>query len=400
MQDETDRRPALHVLPGRDKRWRHGHPWLYSNELRMDDTARGLAPGSTVRLIAADDRGLGVATFNPHTLIAARRLSGDPEATIDRSFLSKRLQRALALRSSWYADPWYRLIHAEADGLPGLVVDRYGDLVVIQANTAGMERLLPDLLPALDEVVAPATVVLRNDSGMRTLEGLPQDVQVVKGRVDGPVPVMENGARFFADPVGGQKTGWFFDQRENRATVARLCRNGGRVLDLFCYAGGFSVLSALRGAESVLGLDGSEPALTLARMAAAANGVDTRCTFRRTEVFEEMDRLAAARERFDLVIADPPAFIKSKKDIPAGTRAYRKLVRLGARLTRPGGHLLVASCSHNLLPERFAEEVAGGLLDANREGRIVHGGAAAPDHPVHPQLPESAYLKVQILQVD
>lgn len=391
--------PEVHVLPGRDKRLRHGHPWLFSNELRMDEACRTLQPGSLVRLIASDNRPLGVATFNPHTLIAARRLSPACDTAIDESFFAARLRSALALRDRWYREPYYRVVHAEADGLPGLVIDRFGDVAVIQANTAGMDRHLPLVIAAVEDVLRPNVIVLRNDTAARRLEGLSEETRLVKGSLDGPVAMQQNGAAFFADPLAGQKTGWFFDQRENRNLVARLA-SGASVLDLYAYAGGFGVLCATAGAASVRSMDSSQTALALAQRAAEANGVGDRCRFERGDGFETITALAEQRTRFDIVVADPPAFIKSKKDVPAGARAYRKLVRLCARLTRPGGFLFVASCSHNLLPDRFAEEVANGLLDANREGRILSNLGAAPDHPQHPYLPESSYLKAQLLTID
>ncbi|MBI1208883.1 MAG: methyltransferase domain-containing protein [Azospirillum sp.] len=386
-------------MPGRDKRLRHGHPWVYSNEIRMDDAAKALAPGTIVRLVAAGGSALGCAAFNPHTLIAARLYSQDPEEAIDRGFLGRRLARALGLRQRLYAAPYYRLIHAEADGLPGLVIDRYGSALVVQANAAGIDRLLPDLLAALEDALVPDLVVLRNDSPARRLEGLEAEVRVAKGSLDGPLAVEENGCRFFADPLAGQKTGWFFDQREHRSFVAGLCP-GARMLDLYCHTGGFAIQGARAGAAAVLAVDGSQPALDLAGRAAIASGVAERCHFERGDAFATLARLAAAGERFDVVVADPPAFVKSRKDVAAGTRAYRKLTRLAAAVTAPGGFLLIASCSHNVEPARFAEEVARGLQDAQRSGRILRSGGAAPDHPVHPLLPESAYLKVELLQLD
>jgi 23S rRNA (cytosine1962-C5)-methyltransferase len=277
-----------------------------------------------------------------------------------------------------------------------VIVDRFGDVLVVEINTAGIDRLDAEFLAACEDVLHPRAIVLRNDSSSRGLEGLELGQRVV-GELNGPIAVEENGARFLADPVGGQKTGWFYDQRENRRVVAALA-SGARVLDCYCFSGGFSIAAALAGAREVVGIDRSEPALALAQQAAALNNVAVQ--FERAEVFEKLEALAAAKERFDIVIADPPAFVKSRKDVGPGLRGYRKLARLAASLVAPGGFLFIASCSHNVEVESFAEAVRRGLHDASRTGRILSSSGAAPDHPVHPALPESAYLKAQLLSLD
>ncbi len=396
---EAQARPEIHLMAGRDKRLRLGHPWVYSNEIRMSEAAKALPVGGLVRLVAPDGAGLGTAMFNPHTLIAARRLTTEGEAVIDRAFFARHLRRALALRSRLFDRPFYRLIHAEADGLPALVVDRFGDVVVVQANAAGMDRLLPELVDALDLVLAPSAMVLRNDSPTRALEGLVTETRLIKGSLDGPVRLEENGTVFFADPLGGQKTGWFYDQRDNRGFIARLA-GGARVLDLYTYHGGFAVQAACAGAARVEAVDRSEAALAYAARAAGANGVAAVCDFRRADAFTELERLAEAGERFDVVVADPPPFARAKKDVAAASRAYRKLARLGARVTARGGVLLVASCSHNIDPGTFVDLVAYGVADAQRNGRILRQAGAAPDHPVHPLLPETAYLKAVVVHLD
>jgi 23S rRNA (cytosine1962-C5)-methyltransferase len=393
--------PELRLLPGRHKRVRAGHPWVFSNEIAMDARARGLPPGGLVRLAAANGEFVALAGFNPRTLIAARVLARDPAARIDRAFLARRLAAALELRERLHPGGFYRLVHAEADGLPGVVVDRFGDLVSVQLNTATAELLRADLLAALQELLAPRRIVLRNDAPSRALEGLDLAVETpgAASDDDGRIEIRENCAVFLADLRAGQKTGWFFDQRENRARVAGLSA-GARVLDAYCYAGGFGVLAALRGAREVVLLDRSEAALDLATAAARRNGVGERCRALRGDAFAELERLGAAGEIFDVVIADPPAFAKSRKDAGAAARGYRKLARLCAALTAPGGILFVASCSHHMETSAFAAELARGLADAGRNGRILASVGAAMDHPVHPHLPESAYLKGQMLQLD
>ncbi|NYZ13180.1 class I SAM-dependent rRNA methyltransferase [Azospirillum sp. RWY-5-1] len=393
------RYPTIRLHPGRHKRLLHGHPWVYSNEVQMDAAAKAVPAGSPVRLVDAGGTALGVATFSPHTLIAARLLSADSDTAIDGAFLAGRLRRAADLRARLYDRPYYRVVHAEADGLPGLIVDRYGDVVTVQANSVFMDARLPDILAALDETLAPAAVILRNDGSQRALEGLAEETRLAKGAIDGPIRLEENGGVFFADPLGGQKTGWFYDQRDNRAFIASLAK-GRRAIDFFSYNGGFAVQCALAGAESVVAVDRSQPALANAARAAEANGVAARFEARRADAFDELERLAAAGERFGVVVADPPAFVKSKKDLAVGCRAYRKMTKLAARITEPGGFLLAASCSHNVDPPTFAEQVARGLTDAGRTGRVLRVAGAGPDHPLHPHLPESAYLKAMVIQLD
>jgi 23S rRNA (cytosine1962-C5)-methyltransferase len=399
LDDDPAARPVVTLLPGGHRRAESGHPWVYSNEVQMDAAAKALAPGGLVTLKRADGRPLGVAMFNPHTLLAGRVLDRDAARPIGRRFLSRRLDRALKLRERLYRAPYYRLVHAEADGLPGLVIDRFGAVLVVQSNAAGMAALQPLLIEALGALLSPAAIVLRNDSPARVLEGLEPEVLVALGRVDEPVTVEENGAVFGADVLAGQKTGWFFDQRDNRGFVAGLAQ-GARVIDLYCYSGGFAVAAARGGAATVTGIDRSEAALALATQAAGRNGVAEICDFRRAEVFAEAAALAAAGERFDVVIADPPAFARSKRDVPAALRGYRKLARLAAGLATPGGFVFLASCSHNVGTAEFAEAARRGLADAGRTGRILREAGAGPDHPIHMALPESAYLKSLTLALD
>jgi 23S rRNA (cytosine1962-C5)-methyltransferase len=397
--DDPAARPQVRLQPGGHRRAESGHPWIYSNEIAMDVPAKALPPGTIVTLRRADERAFGVAIFNPHTLIAARLLDRDASREIGRRFFTRRLERALRLRERLYEAPYYRLVHAEADGLPGLVIDRFGDVLAVQTNAAGMDRLAPVIIEALRGLLAPQAIVLRNDNPARTLEGLPLATDVVFGAVDGPVVIEESGVGFHADVVGGQKTGWFYDQRDNRAFVAGLAA-GARVLDLYCYGGGFGVAAACRGAEAVLGIDRSEAALALAAASAMRNGAAGRCTFRRGDVFAGAAALAGAGERFDIVIADPPPFARAKREVGAGLRGYRKLARLAAQLTAPSGFLFVASCSHNVGAAEFAEAVRHGLADAGRGARIVRSAGTGADHPVHPSLPETAYLKALTLALD
>jgi 23S rRNA (cytosine1962-C5)-methyltransferase len=391
--------PSVFLMPGRDRRLRAGHPWVYSNEVRMDAEAKALPPGAVVLLRRVDGKRLGVGTFNARALIAFRLFAADPKTEVDQDFLARRLGRALALRQRLYTKPNYRLIHGEADGLPGLIADRFGDVLVLQLGTAGMEALLEQLLAAIETVLAPSAVVLRGDGAFRTLENLDRSVSVAKGRVEAPVVVHEADMAFPADVLEGQKTGWFFDQRDNRDFVAGLA-GGGRMLDVFCHSAAFGVGAAGRGATDVLGIDSSERALELGREAARLNGVEDRCRFLHGDAFRHLEELDGAGERFQVVAADPPAFVKSKKDLKAGMRGYRKLARMAARLVAPGGILFMASCSYNAEAGLFAKEVASGMRSAGRTGRVIRTAGAGPDHPVHPFLAESAYLKTVVLHLD
>jgi 23S rRNA (cytosine1962-C5)-methyltransferase len=390
-------RRLLRLLPGRDRRLKHGHPWAYSNEIAMKPEYRQVEPGILVRLEGDDGSRLGTFMFNPHSLIAARRLDRDPDAEIDTAWLRARIGSAAALRARVCGTPYHRLVHAEADGLPGLVIDRYGDVAVMAANAAGMDRLTPQIVQALTEILPLRGVVARNDSSVRRHENLPEDVQLLLGTADGTV-VEEGGVVFPVDPLTGQKTGFFFDQRPNRDRVAALA-SGARVLDVFCHTGAFGLRCAAAGAQSVTMVDVSAPALERARLAAERNGLDARSAFHRGDAFEAMESLASGGERFDIVICDPPAFAKSRKDQAAGLRAYQRMARLAAPLVAKGGFLFVASCSHHAPTEEFAAQIAQGMSRARREGRILFSGGAGPDHPVHPHLPESAYLKALLIQL-
>ncbi len=395
--DHPGDRPVIRFAKGRSRRFRAGHPWAFSNEIEMTAEAKALPPGTLVTLMDAGDERLGVATFNPHSLIAARVLCRDAGQAIDVDFLAGRLASARTLRDGLFGAPYYRMVHSEADGLPGLIVDRFGDVLSVQINSAGMERLTPFLLDALARDLAPKVVVLGNDTPVRTLEGLPMERKVVVGDLSGPVELVENGVRFLADLSDGQKTGWFYDQRENRAFVASLAR-GRRVLDVYTYAGGFALQAAMAGADRVWAVDRSDHSLGLAEGAARLNSADVSLV--KAEAFAEMARLKAAGENFGLVVTDPPAFVKTRKDLQSGAKGYRKMARLAAPLVQPGGFLFCASCSHHMPADMFAEEIAHGLAQAGRSGRILRSAGAAPDHPVHPWLPESAYLKSITLQLD
>ena len=390
-------RPVLRLQSGQGRRLRAGAPWVFSNEIAMRPEYRRMEPGTLVQLEGDDGVRFGTFMFNPHSLIAARLLDRDPDAAIDAEWMRRRLESALALRTRVCDSPFYRLVHAEADRLPGLVIDRYDQVAVLQANTAGMDRLTPAVVDALTGLLPLRAVVARNDGSGRRLEGLPEATTLLHG-TDPASVVEEGGVRFPIDPLSGQKTGWFFDQRPNRDHVAALA-GGASVLDVFCHVGAFGLRCAAAGASRVVLVDASAPALARAQEAAALNGFGDRVAITRADAFEAMTALAEAGERFDLVICDPPAFARSRKDAAAGLRAYGRMARLAAPLVAPGGFLFVASCSHHAQLEEWAGQIAFGVHRARREARIVFTGGAGPDHPVHPHLPETAYLKTQLLQL-
>ncbi|MBP0494773.1 class I SAM-dependent rRNA methyltransferase [Pararoseomonas indoligenes] len=389
--------PLLRLLPGRDRRAKAGHPWVFSNEVTMTAEARAIPPGSPVRVEGDDGVRHGIHHFNPHSLIAGRRLSHDPSVPIDDAFWQARIGEALALRTRLFPTPHYRLAHAEADGLPGLILDRYGDLIALQANTAGMEMATPAILRALDALIRPRAVVARNEASVRALEGLPEATLLLRG-TEATGTVEEGGVSFAVDPLGGQKTGWFFDQRENRARVANLAR-GETVLDAFCHTGGFGLQAAAAGAARVTLLDRSEHALATAMETARRNGLEDRVEAVRGEAMETLERMGQSGTRFGVVVADPPAFAKSRKDIPQAVRAYSRLARIAAGLVAPGGILFIASCSHHVPSGEFTDTVLAGLHRARRDARILAITGAGPDHPIHPMLPESVYLKALTIQL-
>ncbi len=390
-------RPVLRLAQGQGKRLRAGSPWVFSNEIAMKPEYRQMEKGGLIRLESDDGVRFGTFMFNPHSLIAARLLDRDPAAEIDTAWMFRRLETALALRSRIMEGTFYRLVHAEADGLPGLIVDRYDDVAVVQANTAGMDRLMPLIVSGLRALLPLRAVVARNDAAARQQEGMAADVRLLFGD-DASSVVEEGGVRFSVDPLGGQKTGWFFDQRFNRDRVAALA-SGARVLDVCCHVGAFGLRCAAAGAASVTLVDSSAPALAQARDTALANGFADVVTLRREDAFDALGQLAGTQERFDIVICDPPAFAKSRKDAEAGLRAYGRMARLAASVVATGGFLFTASCSHHASADAWAAQIAFGLHRAKREGRILFSGGAGMDHPVHPHLPETAYLKAMLLGV-
>ncbi len=391
---ETERgTPVVRLKPKAEARAiRHGYPWVYADEIVTDRRTKALAPGAIAVLEDSERQPLGVVTVNSNSKIYARMLDRDPGAVIDQAWFALRLTRALAMRERLFDAPYYRLVHAEADGLPGLVIDRFGDLAVVQPNAAWAERLIDVLVAALVEVTGVATVVKNGTGRSRSLEGLAEETLVLRGKVAGPVAVRMNGATYMADVLGGQKTGLFFDQRPNHGFAQGLAK-GARVLDIFSHVGGFSLAALAGGAASALAVDSSAPALALAAQGAEASGHAGRFATRQGDAFAVMEQLAAEGAQFDLVVCDPPAFAPSKQSLEAGLRAYERVARLAAALVAPGGYLGLCSCSHAADLAAFRTASSRGIGRAGRAAQILHTGFAGPDHPQLPQLAESGYLK-------
>ena len=393
-------RPVVRLRPKAEARAiRHGFPWVYADELVMDRRSSGLTPGALAVLEDGERRPMGLVTVNPASKIVARMLDRDPAAVLDSAWFEARLTRALALRERLYATPFYRLVHAEADRLPGLVIDRFGEAAVIQPNAAWAEAHLDLLAGALMRVTGVRTVVKNGSGRARGLEGLPEETLVLTGALDGPVPVPMNGAVYMADLAGGQKTGLFFDQRDNHAFAARLA-GGARVLDVFSHVGGFALAALAHGAAHALAVDASEPALALARAGATAMGAEGRFETRQGDAFDVLEALGTQGARFELVICDPPAFAPHKGALEAGLRAYERIARLAAPLVAPGGYLVLCSCSHAADLSAFRNASARGIGRGARRGQVIHTGFAGPDHPMLPQLAESGYLKALAFRLD
>jgi 23S rRNA (cytosine1962-C5)-methyltransferase len=394
-------RPVVRLKPKAEARAiRHGFPWVYADELVTDRRTQALASGALAVLEDGERQPLGLVTVNVKSKIIARMLDRDPEALIDQAWFAARLERALAHRARLYDRPFYRLVHAESDGLPGVVIDRFGDIAVVQPNAAWSEVLLEPLVAALVAVTGVTTVIKNGQGRSRGLEGLTEEIAVIHGPAPtGPVEVPMNGAIYMADLMGGQKTGLFFDQRENHAFTARLAK-GARVLDVFSHVGGFALAALAGGAESALAVDASAAALTLAGEGAEASGFGPRFATRQGDAFDVLEALGTEGTQYDLVICDPPAFAPAKPALEAGLRAYERIARLATALVAPGGYLVLCSCSHAVDLQAFRNASARGIGRGGRRGQIIHTGFAGPDHPILPQLAESSYLKALTFRLE
>lgn len=386
------RPPELRLRRHEDRRIRSGHDWVFSNEIDTTATPLGeCEAGSAVRIVDARGAFVGHALVNPHALICARLMSRAEDEPIGPELLARRLGNALALRSRYIGGEHYRLVFGESDGLPGLVIDRFGDVLVAQSATLGMERLKADIDNALAALLAPRLIVWKNDGNARDLESLPREVTVTGGEAPQGLQVREGALRFEVALAEGQKTGWFYDQTANRARLAQFMPRGARVLDVCSYAGGWAVSALAQGAAEALCLDSSAAALAAAAHNATLNGYSLQT--RRGDAFDELAALAGEGRQFDVVIVDPPAFIKRRKDQARGEAAYRRLNALALRVLADEGLLVSCSCSFHLAAHTLPELLQAGAKQAGRTVRILASGGQSPDHPVHPAMPETSYLK-------
>lgn len=392
--------PIIRLKPKTDpRRIRRGFPWIYDNELVTDRRTKAIKPGAVAVAHDGAQTVLGLAAINPGSKIFARILDRDPAAHIDSAWFETRLQRALQMRETMFDAPYYRLIHAEADGLPGVIIDRFGDVAVVQPNAAWADARIEMITDALQTVTGVSTVIMNGTGRARSLEGLEDTHRVLRGTApDAPLPVPMNGATYMADVMGGQKTGLFYDQRPNHSFVAGLAQ-GARVLDVFSHVGGFALAALAAGATSALSVDGSAAALELAEQGADASGVSGKFSTRRGDAFDQMATLAQGGDVFDVVICDPPAFAPSKQALQAGLRAYEKVAKHGAGLVADGGYLCLCSCSHAADLEKFRAACLRGIGRAGRSPILIHTGFAGPDHPLLPQLAESGYLKSLVFRL-
>ncbi len=395
----SEQLPSLWLKKGEDRRLRSGHLWVFSNEVDNERSAlKAFTPGQVALLRDHADRALGTVYVNPHSLICARLMSRDPRRVLGQSLLEDRLRQALALRERLCETPCYRLVHGDGDGLSGLIIDRYGDTCVIQPNTAGMEQALEALIAALRATVRPSHILIRADSPMRELEGLDHYQRWVDGTGPELLELTENGVRFQVGSQDAQKTGWYYDHRASRARLADHVR-GRRVLDVFSYVGAWGVQALAAGASSATCVDSSAAALDRASGNAALNGLDAALTTIEGDAFTVLQALREERQHYDVVIVDPPAFVKRKKDLKKGLGGYRRLNQLAMQVLAKGGTLISASCSSHVTADALLQEILAAARHLDRSLQVIETGQQAPDHPVHPAIPESRYLKTWFCRV-
>lgn len=390
--------PPIYLKKNEDRRIRGGHLWVFSNEI---DAAKSpfsqLPAGQRIELYTQSSQFIGIGYLNPASLIAIRLLQIKKGQSLEE-WLSQKLQAALALRTRLFKKPYYRLVYGESDGLPGLVVDRYGDYLVMQVNTAGMDALQEPLLNALMALLQPKGILLRNDSGARGLEGLESYVRVGRGDVPEETIIEEDGVRYQVPLLTGQKTGWFYDQRWNRRSLGDYL-SGGSVLDVFSYTGGWGVKAAVAGAGNVLCVDSSAPALEYVAKNAALNKVQNKVQARQGDAFDVLKQLQEEKKTFDLIVVDPPAFVKRKKDFKSGVKAYHRINQLAIQLAKPDAILISCSCSWHL-PKGELEEICWqAARQSGFQMQILQTSGQGPDHPVHPAIPETQYLKMIVARL-
>lgn len=359
-----------------------GNPWIFSNEIENFSALKKLEKGTLVKVIINKDDELGLAYFNPHSLIAARILSHNVNEKIDEEFFIKKISAAQKLREKFFEKPFYRLIHSEADFLPGLVIDRFGYVLSCQISTAGMEKLSEILISALLKIFPNCSIIFKNDVEARKLEGLELYVKTMHGEVADKIEIEENGIKYLINVKEGQKTGWFFDQRINREFIGSISKNC-EVLDAFCYLGGFGFNALKGGAKSVTFVDSAPLNFELPK----------NCEFINKKVFDVLENPDFQKRRFDIVLLDPPAFIKSKKDFFSGLKGYEKLIKLSVNLVKENGILMLSSCSHHANLTDLTAAANDGFRKAGKKTKLIRTFGAGPDHPVNPAVKENEYLK-------
>jgi len=391
--------PQLFLRKNEDKRLRQGHLWVFSNEVDTKlSPLNQFTAGDMVSVTASDGKILGSAYINPNTLICARLLSRKPSAKLGEKIFTARISKALALRERFYDKPYYRLVFSESDGLPGLVIDRFGDVLSVQITTAGVERQKEPLVAVLVELLQPRAILLKNDNPQRELEGLSTETELAYGELPEQLIIEENNAQFKIDIVDGQKTGWFYDHRSSRADLAKIA-SGSTVLDLFSYAGGWGIPAAMNGAEHVTCVDASANAIALAEQNAQLNQVEDKMDFVQSDVFEYLKKARLEHQRFDIIVLDPPALIKRKKDFKAGYEAYRRLNHLALQVLAKDGILISASCSFHLSKANLHEILRSSAKHIDRNITVLATAGQAPDHPIHLSIPETGYLKTYVCAV-
>lgn len=382
----------LRLRKGEDNRIRAGHLWIYSNEISKETPLKNFEPGQAVEIQTAGGTPIGAGYVNPHSLICGRVVSRSVHQPLSKNLLVSRIENALKLRESVFDQPYYRMVYSEGDFLPGLIVDRYGEILVAQLNTAGMDVMAEDVLLALCKVVEPKGVLWRNDSNVRVLEGLEKEVRVAGGEVPESVTVVENGALFETPLLAGQKTGWFYDQRDNRARLKRYVKDKS-VLDVCSYVGGWSITSLMMGAKSATAVDQSEIALEYAVKSAEKNGVEDRFDTIKADCFDALKALKRKGKKFEVIVVDPPAFIKRRKDIKEGMLAYQRLNALAMELLVEGGILISCSCSFHMNFRDLQTAVSRSAAKLGRSIQLLERGRQSIDHPCHMNIPETEYLK-------
>lgn len=397
---QTTSFPKLKIKKHQEVRISRGHPWIFSNEIENFSEIKTLEKGSIVEVSVRNGEPFALAYFNPHSLISARILTHKLSEKIDENFFLNRINSAKKLREKFFDKPFYRLIHSEADFLPGLVIERFDNVFVCQISTAGMEQLTPILLSVLEQVFPNCTIVFRNDLESRKYEGLESYTKVVKGELNGEIVIEENDLKYSIDVISGQKTGWFYDQRMNRDFIGSISKDAD-VLDAFCYQGGFGMNALKNGAKSVVFADSSKEALEKLEKNIGLNNFETaKTTVICDKIFDLLEKDEFQNRKFDIVVLDPPAFVKSKKDFFSGIKGYEKLIKLSAGLVRKGGILLLASCSHNASLQDLTDAANDGFRKARRSAKIIRTFGGGFDHPISPSLKESEYLKSITFLVD